>query len=64
MCVLLATQFVGGICETETIARDWEDNVKMNHLETEQEGGESADLDQDKDKQQALVSTVMNFRVP
>lgn len=48
--LLLATQFGGGIWQTETAVAGWEDNIKMNHLETEQEGGESADLDQDKVK--------------
>jgi hypothetical protein len=36
----------------------------MSHLETEQEGEESADLDQDTDKLQDLVNTVMNLSVP
>jgi hypothetical protein len=36
----------------------------MNNLEIEQVGGESADLDQDREKGQALVNTVMDLRFP
>ena len=44
--------------------RRWEDNIKMDLQEV---GGECEDwmeLAQDRDRWRALVSTVMNFRVP
>ena len=44
--------------------RRWEDNIEMDLKEV---GGGCKDwmeLDQDRDKWRALVSTVMNFRVP
>ena len=42
--------------------RRWEDNIKMDL----QEGGcgDWMELAQDRDRWRALVSTVMNFRVP
>ena len=42
----------------------WEDNIKMDHQEV---GGGCVDrmeLAQDRDRWRALVSTVMNLRVP
>jgi len=44
--------------------RRWEDNIKMDHQEV---GGGCEDwmeLFQDRDSWRALVSTVMNFRIP
>ena len=44
--------------------RRWEDNIKMD-LEEEGRGcGDWMELAQDRDRWRALVSTVMNFRVP
>ena len=44
--------------------RRWEDNIKMD-LEEEGRGcGYWMELAQDRDRWRALVSTVMNFRVP
>jgi len=42
--------------------RRWEDNIKMNLREVG--GGDWMELVQDRDRWQALVNTVMNFRVP
>ena len=41
--------------------RRWEDNIKMDLQEV---GRECMELTQDRDRWRALVSTVMNFRVP
>jgi len=41
----------------------WEDNIKMDLLEVIGEG-DWMELAQDRDRWQALVKTVMNFRVP
>ena len=41
----------------------WEDNIKMD-LEVGKGCGDWMDLTQDRDRWRALVSTVMNFRVP
>jgi hypothetical protein len=44
--------------------RKWEDNIKMDFQEV---GGGCVDwmeLAQDRDRRRALVSTVINFRVP
>jgi hypothetical protein len=43
--------------------RRWEDNIKMDLREVGW-GVDSIDLAQDRDRWQALVYTVMNFRVP
>ena len=43
--------------------RRWEDNIKMD-LQEVGGGGEWMELAQDRDRWRALVSTVMNFRVP
>ena len=42
----------------------WEDNIKMNLQEVRRGCGDWMELTQDRDKWQALVGTVMNFRVP
>ena len=42
----------------------WEDNIKMDLQEVGRGCGDWMELDQDKDRCRALVSTVMNFRVP
>jgi len=41
----------------------WEDSIKMDLREVG-EGGDWMELAQDRDSWQALVNTVMNFRVP
>ena len=44
--------------------RRWEDNIKMDLQEVGRGCGDWMELAQDRDRWQALVSTVMNFRVP
>jgi len=44
--------------------RRWEDNIKMDHQEVGGGDGDWMELAQDRDRWQALVSTVMNLRVP
>jgi hypothetical protein len=44
--------------------RRWEDNIKMYHQEVRGGCGDWMELAQDRDSWRALVSTVMNFRVP
>ena len=44
--------------------RRWEDNIKMDLHEVGRDCGDWMELDQDRDRWRALVSTVMNFRVP
>src|SRR5215469_13604885 len=41
----------------------WEDHIKMD-LQEVGGGGDGMELAQDRDRWQALVNTVMNFRVP
>ena len=43
--------------------RRWEDNIKMD-LEKVGRGWDWMELAQDRDRWRALVSTVMNFRIP
>ena len=43
--------------------RRWEDNIKMDLREVGV-GGDWMELAQDRDRWRALVSTVMNYRVP
>ena len=43
--------------------RRWENN-KMDVQEVGRGGGDWMELAQDRDRWQALVSTVMNFRIP
>ena len=44
--------------------RRWEDNIKMDLQEVGGGCGDWMELAQDRERWQALVSTVMNFRVP
>jgi hypothetical protein len=44
--------------------RRWEDNIKMDLQEVGGGYGEWMELTQDRDRWRALVSAVMNFRVP
>ena len=42
----------------------WEDNIKMDFQEVEGGCGDWMELAQDRDRWRALVSAVMNLRVP
>jgi hypothetical protein len=44
--------------------RRWEDNIKMDLQEVGGDCGDWMELAQDRDRCRALVSAVMNFRVP
>ena len=44
--------------------RRWEDNIKMDLEEVGRGCGDSMELAQDRKRWRALVSTVMNLRVP
>ena len=44
--------------------RRWEDNIKMDLQEEGRGCGDWMELAQGRDRWRALVSTVMNFRVP
>ena len=44
--------------------RRWEDNIKMDLEEVGGGGGDWMELAQDRKRWRALVSTVMNLRVP
>jgi len=44
--------------------RRWEDNIKMDLQEVGGGGGDWMKLAQDRDRWRALVSTVMNLRIP
>ena len=44
--------------------RRWEDNIKMDLQEVGGGCGDWMELTQDRDRRRALVSTVMNLRVP
>ena len=44
--------------------RRWEDNIKMDLQEVGRGSEDWMELVQDRDRWRALVSTVMNFRVP
>ena len=43
---------------------EWEDNIKMDIQEVGGGCGDWVELAQDRDRWRALVSTVMNLRVP
>ena len=47
-----------------THKRRWEDNIKMDLEEVGRGCRDWMELAQDRDRWRALVSTVMNFRVP
>ena len=47
-----------------TPRRRWEDNIKMDLQEVGKGCGDWVELAQDRDRWRALVSMVMNFRVP
>ena len=44
--------------------RRWEDTIKMDLLEVQGGCEDWMELTQDRDRWRALVSTLMNFRVP
>ena len=44
--------------------RRWEDNIKIDHQEVGGVCGDWMELAEDRDRWWALVSTVMNLRVP
>ena len=44
--------------------RRWEDNIKIDLQEMGRGGGDWMELAQDRDRCRALVSKVMNLRVP
>jgi hypothetical protein len=44
--------------------RRWEDNIRMDLQEVGGGGGDWMELAQDRDRWQALVGTVRDFRVP
>ena len=44
--------------------RRWEDNIKMDLQEVRGDCGDWIELAQDRDRWRALVSTLMNLRVP
>ena len=46
------------------LRRRWEDNIKMDLQEVGTGGGDWMELAEDRDRWRALVSTVINFRVP
>jgi len=45
-------------------SRRWEDNIKMDLQEVGGDCGDWMELAQDRDRWRAIVSTVMNLRVP
>ena len=62
-----AQGFGGETRGKETIGRPrrkWENNIKMDLQEVGRGYGDWMELAQDRDSWRALVSTVMNFRVP
>ena len=46
------------------LRRRWEDNIKMDLQEVGGDCGDWMEMAQDRDRWRALVSTVMNHRVP
>jgi hypothetical protein len=58
---------VGRVEERRPLGRPrnrWEDDIKIDLVEVRWEGVDWVDLVQDKETWQALVSAVMNLRVP
>ena len=58
---------VGNLREGDHLGRPrrrWEDNIKMDLEEVGRGCGDWMGLAEDMDRWRALVSTVMNFRVP
>ena len=57
----------GNLREREPVGRPrrrWEDNIKMDLQEVGRSGGDWMELAEDRDRWRALVSMVMDFRVP
>ena len=57
----------GNLRERDPLRRPrcrWEDNIKMDLEEVGRDCGDWMELAEDRDRWRALVSTVMNFRVP
>jgi len=54
----------GGKETTGRRRRRWEDNIKMDLREVGGGCGDWTELSQDMDRWRAIVSAVMNFRVP
>jgi hypothetical protein len=54
----------GGKMSLRRPRRRWLDNIKMHHKEIGWVGMDWIDLAQNRDQWRALVSTVMNLRVP
>ena len=52
------------VCSLRYPRRRWVDNIKMDLQEMGGGGGDWMELAQDRDRWRALVSTVMNLRVP
>ena len=54
------------VCDPDlfSLSIKWEDNIKMDLQEVGGDCGDWMELAQDRDKWRALVSTVMNLRVP
>ena len=50
--------------EDEYVGTRWEDNIKMDLEEVGRGCADWMELAQDRDRWRALVSTVMNFRLP
>jgi hypothetical protein len=50
--------------EAKRPRRRWENNINLNLEEVGRGCGDWMELAQDRDRWRALVSTVMNFRVP
>ena len=53
-----------GKTEEKRPRRRWEDNIKMDLEEVGRGCGDWMELAENRDRWRALVSTVMNFRVP
>jgi len=53
-----------GACISQVHLCSWEDNIKMDLQEMDGGCGAWMELAQDRNRWRALVSTVMNFRVP